>query len=336
MFAPYSAPDFTSDPCQDPAVPPSELSDGSAADFEAGTTDAGAYVARTRAGEVILTPSVAGEFTGDTLPAGWTGEPLVEGGTGTLEGGMLVLDGAKVGCDPLLLSPRSLEISAVFAARPDQLAGLGVDFVNEPWVMFSTKWGRRLYGRTHLLQIEDRKLSADWFGAPHVFRIDWNVLDIVFSVDGDRQAHFMIPVPGYMRALAANQRLGNEPLRIEWMRMSPYPPAGRFTSRVFDAGSPSTWESLTWDAGIPERTSLGVEVRTGDAARPGSTWTPWRTVAGSGDPVGTTARYLQYRAHLATTNPSWTPALRRVTVYYSPAGGSSSSSLGATNVLGCQ
>jgi large repetitive protein len=270
-------------------------------------------------------------------PAGWTVEPWVEGGTGTLEGGMLVLDGAKVGCEPLLLSPRSLEISAVFAARPDQLAGLGVDFVNEPWVMFSTKWGRRLYGRTHLLQIEDRKLSADWFGAPHVFRIDWNVLDIIFSVDGDRQAHLMIPVPGYMRALAANQRLGTEPLRIEWMRMSPYAPAGRFTSRVFDAGAPSTWGALTWEADIPERTSVALEVRTGGVARPGSTWTPWRRVRRSGDPVATTSRYLQYRALLATADPSWTPALRRVTVGYSAAAaGSSSSSLGATNVLGCQ
>jgi len=316
-------------------VPPSELHDGSAADFAAGSTDAGAFVAHSVAGEVILTPSVAGEFTGDTLPEGWTVEPWVPGGTGTLDGSGLLLDGAKVGCDPLLLSPRSLEISAVFAARPDQLAGLGVDFVLEPWVMFSTKWGRRLYGRTHLLQIEDRKLTADWFGAPHVFRIDWNVLDIVFSVDGAPQAHLMIPVPGYMRALAANQRLGTEPLRIEWMRLSPYAPAGRFTSRVFDAGGPGAWEALSWDAGVPERTSLTMEVRTGDVARPGSAWSPWRPVARSGDGVGATSRYLQYRARLATTDPSWTPVLRRVRASYSAAG-SSSSSLGSGSVLGCQ
>ncbi len=317
-------------------MPPSELRDSSADDFAAGATDAGASVSRTLAGEVILTPAIAGEFTGDTLPAGWTVEPWVEGGSGWLEGGMLVLDGAKVGCGPLVLSPRSLEMSAVFAARPDQLAGLGVDFVNEPWVMFSTKWGRRFYGRTHLLQIEDTKLSADWFGAPHVFRIDWNVLDIIFSVDGTRQAHLMIPVPGYMRALAANQRLGTEPLRIEWMRLSPYAPAGVFTSRVFGAGGPCDWQALTWEADIPERTSLTVEVRTGDVARPGRDWTPWRPLARSGDPVGTTSRYLQYRARLATTDPSWTPALREVHVAYSAALGSSFRSSGTGSTLGCQ
>jgi hypothetical protein len=336
VFSPYSAPVSTSPLCQDPAVPPSELRDGAAADFAAGSTDAGAYVARSAAGEVILTPKVVGEFTGEELPEGWTVQPWVEGGTGTLEGGMLVLDGAMVSCEPLLLSPRSVEISAVFAARPDQIAGLGVDCVKEPWVMFSTKWGRRMYGRTHLLQIEDRKLSPDWFGAPHIFRIDWNVLDIIFSVDGAPQAQLMIPVPGYMRPLAANQRLGTEPLRIEWMRLSPYAPAGRFTSRVFDAGAPATWQAITWEAGVPEGTSLTVEVRTGDAPRPGAGWSSWRRLARSGDPVGATARYLQYRAHLATTNLSSTPALRQVRVNYAEGAGSSSSSLGATNVLGCQ
>lgn len=317
-------------------MPSSELRDGSIAELAAGSTDAGAYVARTLAGEVILTPSRAGEFTGDTLPEGWTVDPAVEGGTGTLEGGMLVLDGAMVGSGPLLLSPRSLEIAAVFAGRPDQLAGLGVDLVKEPWVTFSTKWGRRFYGRTHLLQIEDTRLSGDWFGARHVFRIDWNVLDIIFSVDGARQAHLMIPVPGHMRALAANQRLGTEPLRIEWMRLSPYAPAGRFTSRVLDAGAPVAWGGLAWEAGVPDGTGLAMEVRMGATARPGREWSRWRPVPHSGDPVGGTSRYLQYRASLATTNPSWTPVLRRVAVAYDSGAGSSTNSSGTGSTFGCQ
>jgi hypothetical protein len=299
----------------------SEVSDGSAADFAGGTTDAGATVC----GEVILIPHLLGDFTGDRLPEGWTVEPWVPGGTGTVGDGMLSLDGAKVGCEPLLQSPRSLEIAAVFAARPDQNAGFGTDFINVPWVMFSSKWGRRIYGRTDLLSVEDKKMSADWFGAPHRFRIDWNILDIVFSVDGARQAHLMIPIPGYMRALASNRRLGTEPLRIEWMRMSPYAPAGCFTSRVFDAGGPAQWHDLSWEADVPQDTSMSLKVRTGNVNRPGRGWTPWRPLASSGDPVGATARFLQYRANLATGDPAWTPALRRVTARYT-AGVSSSSS----------
>lgn len=312
-------------------MPVSEVVDGSAADFAAGTTDAGAHVA----GEVILTPYLAGDFTGDTMPEGWTVEPWVPGGTGTLADGLLLLDGAKVGCDPLLQSPRSLEISAVFAARPDQDAGFGTNFVDVPWVMFSTKWGRRLYGRTHLLSLEDKRMSGEWFGAPHRFRIDWNVLDIVFWVDGARQAHLMIPVPGYMRALAANQRLGNEPLRIAWMRLSPYAPSGRFTSRVLDAGAPVAWGDVSWDADVPDGTTLALEARAGDVVRPGRSWTPWRTLARTGAEVGATARFLQYRATLATGDPGWTPALRRVTARYS-AGASSSSNFVSGSTLGSQ
>ncbi len=326
---------------------PAELSDGSAADFSSGATDAGAYVARSLAGEVILAPKLAAEFTGATLPEGWTVTPWLDGGTGSLGDGMLTLDGASVGCDPVLLSPRSLELTATFAARPDQHAGFGTNFVDVPWVMFSTKWGRRLYGRTHLLGGDDTKLTGDWFEAPHCFRIDWNVLDIVFSVDATRVARLLVPMPVHMRALAANQRLGNHPLRVEWMRVSPYAPSGRFTSRVLDAGRSVRWHDAVWDTDEPEGTSVAVTIRTGDVARPGRAWSPWRRLARSGDAVEATARYLQYRADLATANPSWTPALRKMRLRYSTAGysaagdagdsaGSSSSSFVSGRTFGCQ
>lgn len=314
---------------------PAEIIDRSAADFAAGCTDAGAYVARTLAGEVILAPRLAAEFTGDQLPEGWTVTPWVEGGTGTLGEGMLTLDGARVGCDPLLLSPRSLEIYAVLAPRPDQEIGLGTDFDAVPWIMFSTKWGRRLYARTHLLTVEDKKLSGSWFDAPHCFRIDWNVLDLIFSVDGARVAHLMVPMPGHMRALAGNQRLGTQPLRVEWMRVSPYAPAGRFTSRVLDPGRSADWKRAAWEADLPGPTSVSVDVRTGDVPRPGRSWSPWRAVARSGDEVGGASRYLQYRAHLATTDPAWTPVLKEVRFGYSAAGASSSSFVSGST-LGCQ
>ncbi len=325
------------------AVSPAELIDGSAADFSAGCTDAGAYVAPTFRSEVILAPKMAAEFTGDVLPDGWTVTPWVDGGTGTLEDGMLSLDGASVRCEPILLSPRSLEFSAVFAARPDQHAGFGTNFVDVPWVMFSTKWGRRLYGRTHLLNVDDKKLAGDWFDAPHRFRIDWNILDIAFSIDGTRLAHLMVPMPGHMRPLAANQRLGQQPLRIEWMRVSPFEPSGRFTSRVLDAGTVADWRRVSWEADVPERTSLVMHVRTGDVARPGRTWSPWRPVRQSGDAVAAASRFLQYRVDLATTDPAWTPVLREVCFGYSAAGsgdaagsGESSSSFVSGRCLGFQ
>ena len=319
-------------------MPRADVTDCSPADFGAGTTDGGAYVARTAAAEVLLRPKVVGEFTGDELPDGWTVTPWKEGGSGTLAGGMLVLDGARVGCDPLFVSPRSLEISAVFAARPAQHAGFGTDFVDVPWVMFSTKWGRRLYGRTHLLNVEDKRLPGEWFDVPHRFRIDWNVLDVVFSIDGERLGHVLVPVPGHMRALAGNERLGTEPLRVEWMRLSPYEPTGYFTSRVLDAGTVVHWHEMTWDADLPAATSVALHVRTGDVAPPDGTWSPWVAATRPGHPLGVTSRYLQYRADLATTDPGRTPVLRAIRVAYSvgEVAGESSSSSGSGRVLGCQ
>jgi hypothetical protein len=320
-------------------VPPGPMTDSSAADFSAGCTDDGAYIAQTLSGEVVLRPKLAAEFTGDDLPAGWSVTPWREGGTATVGDGMISLDGARLGCDPLLLSPRSLEISAVFAARPDQHAGFGTTFDDVPWVMFSTKWGRRLYGRTHLLNVEDKKLPGQWFDGPHRYRIDWNVLDIVFSADGERLAQILVPVPGYMRALAGNQRLGSEPLRIEWMRLSPYAPSGSFTSRIFDASTVVDWHELTWEAEAPAGARLDIHVRTGEVPDVDPTWSPWRPVARPGEVVGATARFLQYRADLATTDPAWTPVLRSVRVSYSAAsgaGGFSSRSSGSGNAFGCQ
>jgi hypothetical protein len=320
-------------------VPPAEVADVSPADFAAGTPDAGAYVARSRVGEVLLRPKVVGEFTGDEVPDGWTVTPWKDGGTATVADGMLVLDGARVGCDPLFLSPRSLEMSAVFAARPGQHAGFGTDFVDVPWVMFSTKWGRRLYGRTHLLNVEDKRLPGHWFDRPHRFRIDWNVLDVIFSIDGERLAQVLVPVPGYMRALAGNERLGTEPLRVEWMRLSPYERAGSFTSRVLDAGTVAAWRGMTWDADVPPGTSVVLQARAGDVPRPDPTWSQWRTAGGAGGALGLTSRYLQYRADLATSDQSSTPVLRAVRVAYSAAGadvGDSSNSSGSGSVLGCQ
>ena len=313
-----------------------EVTDGSVEDFAAGSVDEGAYVARTRLGEVVLMPKAAGEFTGEELPEGWAVTPWVDGGTGTLQDGMLHLHGARVGCEPLLLSPRSLEFSAVFAGRPDQHAGFGVDFVDVPWVMFSTKWGRRLYGRTHLLNVEDKRLPGQWFDRSHVFRIDWNVLDIAFSIDGEELARVLVPVPGYMRALAGNRRLGSEPLQLEWMRVSPYASSGQFTSRVLDPGTAARWGAATWEADVPAGTSLSLEVRSGDAPLPDRRWSDWMPLAASGAEVGTASRYLQYRARLGTADSGRTPVLRRVAVGYSAAGGESSSSSGSGSVLGCQ
>ena len=64
-----------------PAVPASFILSSAAfvdttvADFSAGTRDAAAYLGETGNGELMLLPTVAAEFSGTTLPAGWWSLP---------------------------------------------------------------------------------------------------------------------------------------------------------------------------------------------------------------------------------------------------------------------
>lgn len=302
-------------------MPLAEVSDASAADFAAGTAGAGVHVARAPCAEVLLAPELVGEFTGGDMPAGWSAVAYHDGGGAHLGPEGLTLDGARVGCDRIFRGPpRVVDLSATFAPRPDQHAGFGVDFVHVPWVMFSTKWGRRLYARTHHVLREDKPVPGAWFGGSHRYRIEWNLLDIVFSIDGERAAYLLVPVPGYMRALAGNQRLGGAPLRVEWMRVSPYAAAGTFTSRPIDAGAPVEWVDAVWQADMPPPTSLAVSIRTGEGDPGATRWSRWRRLARSGSEVGATARHIQYRVALATTADGATPALRRITFRHRPAG----------------
>jgi hypothetical protein len=300
------------------------VGDTSPDDFGSGSADAGAFVARSRPGEVVLAPATAAEFSGPDLPEGWFARPWTEGGTVYFESGELVIDGALVGNERLISGGRSLEFVATFAERPDQHAGFGFDYVNVPWCMFSTKWGRRLYARTNFTLVEDKKLPGEWLGGPHRFRIDWRFLYVDFSIDGQRLAHLLVPMPPSMRPLAGNARRGGTPLSLAWMRISPYPPAGRFTSRVLDAGAVVEWAEASWTAEEPEGTSVALQWRTGDTAGPDRAWSPWVPLAHA-TPLRRRSRYAQYRAELATTDDATTPVLRAVTLAYRSADRSSGS-----------
>lgn len=301
-----------------PSPSPSAVTgDTSVADFAAGTGDAGLYLFRSRS-EVVLTPHVVGEFDQDRLPAGWTLEAANGDTAATLGGGCLALQEGGVYGPGLLSNDRAVEFSATFAARPGQHAGLGIDFVAVPWISFSTKFGNALYARTNFYLPEDERLPGDLLGSRHRFRIDWNVLDMRFSVSGQRLAHLLVPMPGFMRLGAACTRRADPPLTVEWMLATPYRPRGELTSRVFDAGRPVVWGGCDWDADQPPGTEVALAVRAGDNPRPEAGWTGWVTVRDGGHRLGLRGRYAQYRARLQTADPRATPALRSVTLR--PAG----------------
>src|SRR5207249_4012984 len=87
-----------------------------------------------------------------------------------------------------------------------------------------------------------------------------------------------------------------------------------FLSRVFDANGPVAWGALAWTADTPAGTSLTMRVHTGNTPTPDATWTPFTGVGANGGAIGTTARYVQYKADLTATDPSQTPVVYDVTI----------------------
>ena len=293
--------------------------DTTAADFGLGTGDSGIYIAQTGDGEVMLAPTVGAEFSGTALPAGWSSTPWNPGGAATVSGGHLSVDGALVATDAYYGLGRSLEFVATFATVPNQHAGFGVDVDSTPfWAMFSTKQSTNtLYARTNNNgSVIDTPLGTNLLSAPHRFRIDWNPNSVVFYIDDTQVDAQPVAITTNMRPLASDYAADGTSLVVDWLRMSPYASSGTFVSRVFDAGGSVNWDSLNWTANVPTNTSLTLSVRTGDTPNPDNTWTAWQMVPASGGSIGGSARYIQYRAELTTSDAYQSPVLQQVNICY--------------------
>jgi len=101
-----------------------------------------------------------------------------------------------------------------------------------------------------------------------------------------------------------------------------YAARGSVLSEVLDAKIISKWGSLRWEAETPEGTTVSVATRSGNVSEPDDTWSDWSAEQSDAEQAAIaapTARFLQYRVTLATTNPARSPAVRAVTLRYMTA-----------------
>jgi hypothetical protein len=298
---------------------PKLFTDTATADFAAGTVGTGTYAAATAGGEVSLAPAVGSEFSGTSMPSGWASTTLATGGSATVSGGMLTVNGSLAGTTSTYARGRSLEFVATLGTSPNQWAGFGVDFVSTQWAAFGTGTaGGALYARSRAgASATDTTITGITLGVPHLFRIDWNSTSIVYSVDGVvRATHATSISSSSLRPLVSDSAATAGTVVVDWMRMTPYAATGTFTSKVFDATTSRPWGTATWTAAVPAGTTLTVAVRTGATATPDGSWTAWRTLPASGASIAATSRYIQYRVVLAasgTTRPL-TPVLSDITL----------------------
>ena len=317
----------TNVPAPSVTVPGPTLRDTASPDFAAGSGSA-TYTSETEDGEVILAPLSGTEFSGTTLSPGWLNVPYATGGAAFLGGGVVLVDGSRLGTcvtvnttcqEQWNLTPgHRLEFVGTFTGDAFQHSGFAQDFASaaQPWAIFSTLNGGVLTARTNTgTSSVETFLGTGFLGFPHKYTIDWTSTSVVYSIDGTVVATHAVSVAGPMRPIAASDFSvfgGN--VVIDWMRLGPYAAAGTFDSRVFDANSVVAWNTMQWLADTPAGTAIQMSVRTGGSPDPtDATWSAWQSIAAPG-PLSVSGRYIQYRASLSSTDPKITPAVRDVIV----------------------
>ncbi|MFO0968989.1 MAG: hypothetical protein U0793_25840 [Gemmataceae bacterium] len=89
---------------------------------------------------------------------------------------------------------------------------------------------------------------------------------------------------------------------------------GTVVSEVLDAKIVSKWGALSWTGATPKGTTLTVATRSGNVAEPDDTWSEWSDA--SATVAAPTARFLQYRVTLTSSDPKATPELKGVAIRY--------------------
>ncbi|MEA2377190.1 MAG: large repetitive protein, partial [Thermoleophilaceae bacterium] len=299
--------------------------DDSGADVDAGTAGADTAVGASDAGadgEVQLQSAVHEEFGGSALPAAWFATPWEAGGGATVTGGSLLVNGARSGTTADFGPGRTVEFTGTFAAAAFQHVGFGIDYNDPPWAMFSTGGGSLavgLYARTAGPSTTNTPIPGVTPTDPHRYRIVWRPAGVDFFVDGDAVATHDVGLTANMRPLASDVSADGPDVAVHWLRMSPYAATGTYLSRVFDGGQAGTdWLTLGRTASAPGAATLTFATRSGGTPTPDGSWSDWQAVGGGDAIASPNARYLQYRAVMASSDDTVTRSSVGVTVSHQP------------------
>ena len=294
--------------------PSTSVTDTTVSDFSAGSSGAGVYLSQSGDGEIALAPAFGEEFTGTALPAGWSTSVWTTGGTASVAGGQLTVDGSLVATDAQLSPGQSLEFAATFSTDAAQHAGFALTFSESRWAMFSTGGdGNALYARTHDgTTPRDTLIPGSWAGTSHRYRIDWNASSVTFFIDGAQVAAHAAAVSGPLRPVISDFNAGGGTVGVGSAHLAPYAPSGTFTSRVLDAGSAVNWASVDSIVSVPAGSTLALSARFGNTAVPDGSWTPFTAVATGSATITAASRYVQYQVALAGDGAA-TPELRSIT-----------------------
>jgi hypothetical protein len=102
---------------------------------------------------------------------------------------------------------------------------------------------------------------------------------------------------------------------------SGYTKEGTFESQVKDAGIFSRWGRIRWRQDLPAGTSVQIHTRSGNTREPDSTWSSWSAAVtnAAGQQISSpAARFIQWKAVLATSKRDATPVVDNIELAYLP------------------
>jgi len=157
-----------------------------------------------------------------------------------------------------------------------------------------------------------------WFENLDGVGFSWNPRILTYPLENPWAAAGDVNNDGKLEVVACSEELSSYPgtqLRLYEVNQFATPTPGQLTSSILDGNPSPDWGIMTWTADVPTSTSLLVEVRaSNDEANLG----PFVTVPFSGADlkslIDPTARYLQYRLSLSSTDPARSPVLQGLSV----------------------
>lgn len=296
-------------------------------DFTGGVTGANTFISSKNGGEVILMPTIAEDFNGTGLPSDWQSFAWT-GGTSTVSGGSVSVDGARLNTVPSTTTygpGTSLEFVATFGAAAFQHIGFGggsdatgsggIYNGENPWAMFSTGnqssvLRARVFTGSNSFDVD---LAGAFLGSSHLYRLEWNTSSFEFYIDGVLKHSQSATISSGMRPAVSDYNNGGAVILVDWIHVSPFAATGTFTSRVYDAGTVKSWAAANWTSDLPVGTTLQLSQRQSNFSTAIES-EPWTMIASSGSTVGGASQYIQYKADFTTTNTALSAVLKDISI----------------------
>ncbi|MBI3693697.1 MAG: hypothetical protein HY238_02495 [Acidobacteria bacterium] len=146
-----------------------------------------------------------------------------------------------------------------------------------------------------------------------IYRLEAGRQVTLVAQTSEEETTRLVPLAGSVLAATSNlgklYRLGDGPAA-----------AGSYEAPVRDAGAVARWGRLSWKAQVPPGASIEFSTRSGNSARPDSTWSEWSAPLrnAEGEPVPSpNARYIQWRAQFRS-GQGRAPVLESASLAYLP------------------